>query len=264
MTLTMPEPGSRAPVAWLFSVLLHGVLLWLAVQEFDSLTASRYDRHDVVAETFSVMLVPAAAQQAAPEDAAEPEAVQNDLPAAPVETPDIVIVKKKSEEKVPEKPVREEKRKIPRKHPVRKKLPAPSDRPGESAVTAPGINARTQGASQAVSPDAGPKGDATQDLKADRRGEAAAYLAKVRAEVVKNNVYPRRARQMRHEGTVGIEIRLDGQGNIVDVRVTSGSGNDALDEAVVTAARRAKSSGPPPPGTGRVLTLQVAFKLHKR
>lgn len=265
MTVAACSSGwRRGPAAFLLSVAVHGVLLWLAVYGFNRMTASENARHDVVADEFSVMLVPAAAQQAATADEPEPEAAQSPLPAAP-ETPaekqDIVTNSRQEVKKPPEKkPVTERKKPPkPQKKPVHSRQPAE----GESPVTTAGVNATTQGNAQALSPDAGPQGTASQTLKADSNGEKAAYLAKVRAAIERNKVYPRRARQKRSEGRAGVEIRLDGQGNIVSARLASGSGDASLDDAAVEAARRAKSSGPPPEGTGMVLTVQIDFSLHK-
>lgn len=257
MTVASCSPGRRrGPAAFLLSVAVHGVLLWLAVYGFNRMTASENAHHDVVVDEFSVMLVPAAAQQAAPADESEPEAVQSPLPAAPetsVEKPAIVTDS------------RREAKKPPRKKPVRKTPSVHNRQPavGESQTTTAGVNAPTQGNAQALSPDAGPQGTASQTLKPDSHGEKAAYLAKVRAAIERNKVYPRRARQKRSEGRAGVEIRLDGQGNIVSARLASGSGDASLDGAAVEAARRAKSSGPPPEGTGTVLTVQIDFSLHK-
>jgi TonB family protein len=54
-----------------------------------------------------------------------------------------------------------------------------------------------------------------------------------------------------------VEMRLDGAGGLVAVRLLQGSGYTALDEATVTAVRRAS---PFPPVAG-VLTIPVEYRL---
>ncbi|HEN3611521.1 TPA: TonB family protein [Yersinia enterocolitica] len=265
---TTAIPERCIPVASFYlSTLLHGGLLCLAIYGFDYMTVSQNARHEMVAEGFSVLLVPTAAQQPATADAAEPETIQSNLqpvPEIPADKPEIVVAKKRAAEK----PVRKPEKRRPDKNPSRKKTlvhrRSPAEKEEASEVTRQGANTRAQGTDRMFASDAGPQRAAAQDVRADGRGEAITYLAKVRSEVEKNKVYPRRARQMRAKGIAGVEIQLDDWGNIVAARLVSGSGNSALDDAAVEAVRRAKSSGPPPVGMGKVLTLQVEFSLHKR
>lgn len=270
MMAATPIPEWRGQVsAFCLSVLLHGGLLCLVIYGSDSMTASRNAHHEKVAEEFSVLLVPAAIQHAASDDVAEPEVIQSNLPPAPetpADKPEIVVAKKPAAEEPPKKAFRKTKKERPEKNPQKKQTvhsSAPAEKEGESEVTRQGANTRMQGTDRIFSPDSGPQRATVQDVRAEGRGEAISYLAKVRSEVEKNKAYPRRARQMRMEGIAGVEIRLDDQGNIVTARLVSGTGNSTLDDAAIEAVQRAKSSGPPPAGMGKVLTLQVAFSLRK-
>lgn len=57
-------------------------------------------------------------------------------------------------------------------------------------------------------------------------------------ELKKNQRYPRIALDRGIEGVVKLKISLDGQGNITEVEILESSGNSALDEAAVTAAKK--------------------------
>ena len=78
--------------------------------------------------------------------------------------------------------------------------------------------------------------------------------------------YPAGARARGEQGEVTLEIAVDAEGGVLEVRVVSSSGFSALDDAAAKAARRAtflpaKSKGRPV--TGRV-RLTLDFRLRNR
>lgn len=76
-----------------------------------------------------------------------------------------------------------------------------------------------------------------------------------------NKEYPYMAVRRGIEGTVGLAISLDGDGNLMSVEVVSSSGSSLLDEAAVAGARK---SCPYPNASGRPISIEttVVFKLQ--
>lgn len=65
-----------------------------------------------------------------------------------------------------------------------------------------------------------------------------AFRSAAHKELRKNQRYPRIAQDRGIEGDVKLNIHLDGNGNVVDAEVVESSGNRALDEAALTAAKK--------------------------
>ena len=78
--------------------------------------------------------------------------------------------------------------------------------------------------------------------------------------------YPRLARRRGWEGTVVLEVRVDEEGRVVDVRIRKGSGHSVLDKAALTAVRSwrftpGRTGTSPCAGT---TTVTVTFELRGR
>jgi protein TonB len=76
--------------------------------------------------------------------------------------------------------------------------------------------------------------------------------------------YPEASRRRGQEGTVRLELSVDANGRVVDVRVTESSGFGALDAAAVEALREwrfrpAQRGGMPVAGS---ITTAVHFRLE--
>jgi protein TonB len=76
--------------------------------------------------------------------------------------------------------------------------------------------------------------------------------------------YPEASRRRGQEGTVMLELRVDANGRVVDVRVTESSGFSALDAAAVETLREwrfrpAQRGGMPVAGS---ITTAVHFRLE--
>lgn len=251
-----------------FSLLVHGLLLallfWSAVRE----RAQQNTWHEVEAPVFSVLLTPAAT---AAVEAPPPEVVAP--PTLPVvEKAEISLERAKPVPVPPEKltearPVKLTSQRPKTERPVRKQTAAAS--PVKTSSDNIRDNTTQQvnraGNAQAASPDAGPRGNAPQTMSGEvSDGEKQAYLARVRMEVEKNKVYPSRTRRMKIQGSVQVEITIDAAGNITAARMSKSSGEASLDEAALDTARKARSSGPPPAGLGRIIVMQIDFQLNKR
>ncbi len=53
-------------------------------------------------------------------------------------------------------------------------------------------------------------------------------------------VYPERCRRARHEGTCVLELSIDANGIVTDVRVVESAGCEDLDQAATAALRKAR------------------------
>jgi TonB family protein len=86
------------------------------------------------------------------------------------------------------------------------------------------------------------------------------YVDVVRKQILARMVYPPEASRAGLEGTTGVLLEIARDGSLVDARVTTSSGSEALDQAVITAVR---SSAPFPPVPGeiaaRTLTINGSF-----
>jgi len=87
------------------------------------------------------------------------------------------------------------------------------------------------------------------------------YIAKVNEMVHKAVIYPRIAKMREQEGTVAFNVKIDGAGAVTDAAVEATSGNTALDNAALDAAKNA-APFPAPPGGGALVHLKVAFSLN--
>lgn len=79
-----------------------------------------------------------------------------------------------------------------------------------------------------------PMGPSEGDIEAARN----ALRNGATRELKKNQRYPRIALDRGIEGVVKLKISLDGQGNITEVDILESSGNTALDDAAVVAAKK--------------------------
>lgn len=263
-TAELKPPGIGLSCSLVVHVLLLVLLFWSAVRE----RAQQNSWHHVEAPAFSVLLTPAATAAVAEE--APPDAVAP-TPVPVVKEAEIVLEKAKPApvplHKPPEaKPVTQPPR-TKTDRPVRKHTaPAPPTKaPPEKTRENATRDVNRAGNSQAASPDAGPRGNAPQTVSGEASdGDKQAYLAKVRVAVEKNKIYPSRTRRMKIQGSVQVEITIDGAGNVTAARMNKSSGDASLDEAAVETARKAQSSGPPPPGFARIIVMQIDFRLNKR
>ena len=107
----------------------------------------------------------------------------------------------------------------------------------------------------------------TQDMKAASASPVAPRQARLDAPPKpKRNIkpdYPKGARQRGEQGDVVLEIRVNAEGMVDDVKVATSSGFAELDEAAVKAAKAAKFS---PARSGRepvasTARLKLQFKL---
>jgi protein TonB len=105
----------------------------------------------------------------------------------------------------------------------------------------------------------GPNPDGTDAAggPAGQPGPGPRDLAAIRRRIEARKVYPQIAVRNGWEGRVLVEMHLEGDGSLAAVRLLQGSGYEVLDEATLTAVRRAS----PFPPVARVLTVPVEYRL---
>ncbi|MFZ5508670.1 MAG: energy transducer TonB family protein [Pseudomonadota bacterium] len=126
-----------------------------------------------------------------------------------------------------------------------------------AAVPAPSDDAPAQGGAK----------DAPAAAGARAQPEAAALAAygEVLAEAIgRQQRYPRIALMRRWQGTTVLDLAVDGEGRLLDVRIVRSSGHEVLDQSAVEMARAAiPLPRPPAPlvAPGLSLHVPVVFKL---
>ena len=90
----------------------------------------------------------------------------------------------------------------------------------------------------------------------------ASYNGRVAAHLARYKQYPRSA-----HGIVGagmVTFTLSGSGTVTSVSITSGTGNDVLDQEITAMVRRASPFPAPPDGQPKTFKVPVNFKLPSR
>jgi protein TonB len=91
------------------------------------------------------------------------------------------------------------------------------------------------------------------------------YLSLVRAEIERNRIYPRGARNEALEGTAVFLLVVDRSGRLLVLQLAKSSGAPALDDTGAEMIRRAAPLPPVPPDIpGEALELEVALALSQR
>ncbi|HEY4171949.1 MAG TPA: energy transducer TonB [Rhodopila sp.] len=91
-----------------------------------------------------------------------------------------------------------------------------------------------------------------------------AWLAGVSQWLLAHRTYPEMARELGRQGTVVVEITVDPDGRVQDVKLIHGSGSDSLDRAAQALVRNAQL--PPFPSDMKLprqsLTLPIHYQLE--
>jgi periplasmic protein TonB len=171
--------------------------------------------------------------------APEPEPVAIPEPPKPIEPEPIKPPPKKRE-------VRPEPIKQPKKTETPEPLPAPVEVKPEPTPTAPppviAAAATPEAKPEFVAPPPPPPDPAPPKPEGPSQSEINAaknaYRNQVQNELKQNQRYPRIAQQRGIQGDVGLEISIDKEGNVTNVKVVDSSGNDSLDNAAIAAVKR--------------------------
>ena len=107
-----------------------------------------------------------------------------------------------------------------------------------------------------------PPTDAASGVGRGRSDNAANYNGTVAAHLARYKQYPAAARSAGAQGLATVSFSIDGSGRVTSSRLTSGSGNTAIDEEVAAMPRRASPFPAPADGRGRNFTVPVRFNLR--
>lgn len=91
------------------------------------------------------------------------------------------------------------------------------------------------------------------------------FAGTLQAWLLKHKRYPHRARSRRMQGVVEVWFQIDENGNLLDARISKGSGHKVLDRATLDLLKRV-SPFPKPPAelfaTNLTFTVPVAYRLN--
>jgi len=96
----------------------------------------------------------------------------------------------------------------------------------------------------------------------DALGEYAGTLGRA---IAKHKQYPKIAQMRGWEGEVMLDLKLDGDGNVISANVRNGSGYEALDKQALEMVKKASPFPRPPEalrGRSFNITVPVSFKLE--
>ena len=228
-----PDSGKRSGFAWAIaaSLLVHALALgWLpGLQDVNSL----------VKEPLRVLLAPLPAPE-------KPRTAVLPAPTFPREVPN------------------PQTRKTTRPEPVREVMPltrAPTETP--SAAPAIAVAPTPVAPPPAVEP-AAPPAPAVPRVSAPDPLALAAYGKHLAGAVAAHQRYPRLALMRQWQGTTLLQLQLDRDGGLTDVRVLNSSGHEILDKQAIDMVRAALPLPPLPASlSGRALTVDVpvVFRL---
>lgn len=210
-------------------------------------------RREEMAVSLELAPLPAEDKPADPEPTAAPQ------PAAPqpVERPRPVVV----EQPQPQLPVETLTPVAVPDVPVA--TPAP---PSTASIAGEGAPTAASGSGPADAAGSAIQGTAVANSGGRGGGDAAAaWRGRVLAHLDRHKRYPRAAKMMKREGRAEVRLRLDRDGHVLDVALTTSAGLAALDEEAVEVVRRSQPLPPPPPevaGENIPMLVPIGFTLR--
>jgi protein TonB len=203
------------------------------------------------------------------EDVVKPDTlIVEFLPPAP----EPQVVSEPEPQPVPETPKPEVKPKLEKK-PLPKELPAPITEPPPSNVpderppapppvmTAAPVVETPPSFTAPPPPPEPPKGPSQVDIDNAR----SLYGGLLSREIAKHKQYPRVAQMRGWQGEATIEIKIDGNGQLVSSKIVTSSGYEILDKQGLEMVRKASPFPPPPEalrGRNFEILVPVSFKLE--
>lgn len=240
MELTIKNPSiNESTIIWavIASILLH-VLLAVVVPNF------KLDTIKKLPDILNVEL-------------------QKPMPAAPVvipEPPKLQPVKEVIESKPVVKPIT---KKVEALNPVKQEVAPPQtvETPPKVIAVAPKVDATPHEIVPAP-PVEKPK---PEPIQADVDSALGEYGGQLGRAIAKHKSYPKIAQMRGWEGQVMLDLKLDGNGNVLSAKVRDSSGHEALDNQALEMVKKA-SPFPAPPEALRSrtfnLSVPVSFKLE--
>ncbi|MDX7992177.1 energy transducer TonB [Xenorhabdus littoralis] len=249
-------PPKGVLVSILIAILLHISLIWLFNRHtsHDADTV-QYINNSTDTSGLSITMVAASSWENEPEPVSPPPALLT-APESPTK-PEIVLDKAVHPENKLEKPLEPNKPKKRKKQQKEKTTPSPQvqkDNPTEQ---------ETNGSDQVNSQGSMSQVKTSQPLVGQGSSEMNNYNARLRQEIERHKVYPRKAKRMKQQGTVTVNFTLLNDGTLAAARVVNSSGSSTLDNAALDAINSASAVGTKPAGMAPEVTLALNFTLHK-
>ena len=88
----------------------------------------------------------------------------------------------------------------------------------------------------------------------DRSVDSTSIVQELREKLYKKKIYPVAARRRGQQGVVHVLIKLDKEGNLMELRVTRSSGYKVLDNAAISLVKKVL---PFKHGAGRVIAIEI-------
>ncbi|KAG1647897.1 Molybdopterin molybdenumtransferase [Nymphon striatum] len=198
--------------------------------------------------------------------------LQKPTPPAPVVEPLPAIDIPEPVKPKPPKPVKKKVKPIKPKPIKKKEAPLPIEPPAE--ITPPpvveeviAIEPTSQKAPEIVVPEPTPapiEPPPPQPSQADRDNALNAYSNQLGRAIAKHKSYPKLAQRRGWQGTVLLNIKVDGNGNVLSAVVSKSSGHNSLDKRALKMVEKASPFPAPPTllqGDSFNISVPVVFKL---
>ena len=260
------------------SILLHSILIGSFIKFYEELKPMPEEKSVKIAlNTFTppAAPLPPAPTPPAPPPPAPPAppppepVVTPPEPPKPVEPPKPIEKPKPVEKPKPiEKPVEKPKPK-PKPTPKPVKTPEPEPEPQVAQAVPPAQPSPPTTTPPAAQPSGAPSSNVKSNLPpsgAEIVGEfnfatsaGDERFSKISKAIQKHRKYPKRAKQMRHQGVVEVSFLYKKDGTVRDVKVIKSSGYETLDEAAVELINRA---APDFPTLDRDYVIKIPVKYN--
>ncbi|UNH27277.1 energy transducer TonB [Moellerella wisconsensis] len=163
------------------------------------------------------------------------------IPLSPVNgtynfSPQKAVIKKKLDDK--KKPIKQPK-KMPPKKDSKQQLAGSNEISTISGNTIPG----------------------KENIQGHQGSTANSYISKLKSEIEKHKQYPRKARRLRYQGKVMIEMTVANNGSLSNINVAKSSGYELLDKAAIDAVYKYRSIGDKPAEVKDILSFNMVFSL---
>ncbi len=202
--------------------------------------------------------------------------LQKPAPPAPVieELPPINIPEPPKPK--PPEPVKKKVKPVVKPKPIKKEAPAPIEPPVE--ITPPpvveeviAVQPTVESTPEVVVPEPDPipvePPPPPPPSEAEKSNALNAYSNQLGRAIAKHKSYPKIAQRRGWQGTVLLDITVDGNGHVLSAVVNKSSGHESLDKQALKMVKKASPFPTPPSvlqGGNFTLSVPVAFKLADR
>ena len=194
--------------------------------------------------------------------------LQKPVPPAPVAAPTPPMPEPVKPEPIKPEPIKEVSKPTITPKPIIKPIESPSPIKQEAAPPPAvdkviAVESSAESKSTITAPVETPK--TSEPAPAEVDNALSEYGSKLGRAIAKHKQYPRIAQMRGWQGDVLLDLKIDGNGNVLSAKVRESSGHEALDNQALEMVRKA-SPFPAPPEALRSrtfnITVPVSFKLE--